>query len=43
MTYLMDENASYEPEQFPGLIFKDGRASFLLFHSGKMILQGLKL
>jgi len=40
--YLIDENISYEPEQFPGLIFKDERASFLLFRSGKMILTGVK-
>lgn len=34
--------ASYEPEQFPGLIYKDWGVSFLLFSSGKFILTGVK-
>ena len=42
LTYLIDENASYEPEQFPGLIFRDEKATFLLFHTGKIIITGIK-
>ena len=33
--------ASYEPEQFPGMIYKDWGASFLLFSSGKFIITGI--
>lgn len=41
--YSLDSTkASYEPEQFPGLIYKDFEASFLLFQSGKFIITGLK-
>jgi len=36
------EEASYEPEQFPGLIYKRWGATFLLFNSGKFIATGLK-
>ena len=39
---LDSSKASYEPEQFPGLMFKDFGASFLLFPSGKFIITGLK-
>jgi transcription initiation factor TFIID TATA-box-binding protein len=36
------ENAEYEPEQFPGLVYriKDPRVAFLLFSSGKIICTG---
>lgn len=34
--------ASYEPEQFPGLMYKDFGASFLLFPNGKFIVTGVK-
>ncbi len=36
------ENAEYEPEQFPGLVYriKDPRVAFLLFTSGKIICTG---
>lgn len=34
--------ASYEPEQFPGLVYKDWGVSFLLFSSGKFIITGVK-
>lgn len=36
------ENAEYEPEQFPGLIYRitDPRVAFLLFSSGKIICTG---
>lgn len=40
------ENAEYNPEQFPGLILKlnldEGKASFLLFSSGKIICTGTR-
>ncbi|MDI6640269.1 MAG: TATA-box-binding protein [Methanocellales archaeon] len=40
------ENVEYEPEQFPGLIYhlnEDNiKCTILLFHSGKMIIAGLK-
>lgn len=36
-------DASYEPEQFPGLFYKDGNGlSYTLFQSGKMIITGVK-
>lgn len=36
-------NVSYEPEQFPGLIYKDeDNITFMLFSSGKMIITGVK-
>lgn len=42
LIYNLDTNkAVYEPEQFPGLIYKDGGATFLLFPSGKVIITGL--
>ncbi len=36
------ENAEYEPEQFPGLVYRIGepRVAFLLFSSGKIICTG---
>ncbi|MFH1237741.1 MAG: TATA-box-binding protein [Candidatus Aenigmatarchaeota archaeon] len=36
------ENAEYEPEQFPGLVYRisDPRVAFLLFRSGKIICTG---
>lgn len=40
------EGAEYNPEQFPGLILKlplgEGRSSFLLFSSGKIICTGTR-
>lgn len=38
------EDTEYNPEVFPGLIlrFKEPKATFLIFSSGKMILTGLK-
>lgn len=39
---LDDARASYEPEQFPGLFYKDDDGiSYTLFASGKMIVTGL--
>ena len=42
------EGAEYEPEQFPGLVYKLGgktgsdRATFLLFSNGKIVCTGTK-
>lgn len=38
------ENVDYEPEGFPGLIYKteEPRATFILFESGKIICTGAK-
>ncbi len=38
------ENAEYEPEQFPGLVYKlpNTRATFLLFSNGKIVCTGTK-
>lgn len=39
------ENAEYEPEQFPGILFRpsDATGTFLIFRNGKVILTGAKL
>lgn len=36
------ENAEYEPEQFPGMVFriKEPKAAFLIFQSGKVVCTG---
>jgi len=39
---LDSEKASYEPEQFPGLLYRDWGASFILFANGKCIITGTK-
>lgn len=40
---LSDYNASYEPEQFPGMNFKDKYGiTYLLFGSGKITITGVK-
>lgn len=38
------ENAEYEPEQFPGLLFRPAniKGTFLIFRNGKVILTGAK-
>jgi len=38
------ENTEYEPEQFPGLVYKikEPKASFLLFSNGKIVCTGVK-
>lgn len=38
------ENTEYEPEQFPGLVYKlnDPKATFLLFTNGKIVCTGTK-
>lgn len=44
-TLAMDlDNTEYEPEQFPGLVYKlpDTRATFLLFSNGKIVCTGTR-
>lgn len=36
------KKSSYEPEQFPALIYKDWGVNFLLFSTGKIILTGAR-
>ena len=38
------DNTEYEPEQFPGLVYKlpEKRATFLLFSNGKIVCTGTK-
>ncbi len=38
------EGTEYEPEQFPGLVYrtKDPKAAFLLFSSGKIVCTGVR-
>ncbi len=38
------ENTEYEPEQFPGLVYKlpEKKATFLLFSNGKVVCTGTK-
>ena len=38
------EGTEYEPDQFPGLVFrmKDPKAALLLFSSGKVICTGIR-
>ncbi len=36
------KKSSFEPEQFPALIYKDWGVSFLLFSTGKVVLTGAK-
>ncbi len=38
------ENTEYEPEQFPGLVYKlpGTRATFLLFSNGKIVCTGTR-
>lgn len=41
--YLNSETSCcFEPELFPGLIFKIKKATFLIFSSGKVVITGLK-
>lgn len=43
LMYSLDpKKASYEPEQFPALVYKDWGVSILLFNSGKTIISGVK-
>jgi transcription initiation factor TFIID TATA-box-binding protein len=38
------DNTEYEPEQFPGLVYRmsDPKVVFLLFGSGKIVITGAK-
>lgn len=38
------ENTEYEPEQFPGLVYKlmEAKATFLLFSNGKVVCTGTR-
>lgn len=44
MLALELENTEYEPEQFPGLVYKldEPTATFLLFTNGKLVCTGTK-
>ena len=46
LNYLALElkNTEYEPEQFPGLVYKlkAAKATFLLFSNGKVVCTGTK-
>nr|QBM01328.1 TATA-box-binding protein 2 [uncultured archaeon] len=44
MLALALENTEYEPEQFPGLVYKmlEPNATFLLFSNGKLVCTGTK-
>lgn len=44
MLALQLENTEYEPEQFPGLVYKlvEPPATFLLFSNGKLVCTGTK-
>ena len=44
MLALELENTEYEPEQFPGLVYKlvEPNATFLLFSNGKLVCTGTK-
>jgi transcription initiation factor TFIID TATA-box-binding protein len=42
ISILDSSDASYEPEQFPGLIYKNWGGTFLLFSSGKVIITGVR-
>ena len=38
------ENTEYEPEQFPGLVYKlmEAKATFLLFSNGELVCTGTR-
>jgi transcription initiation factor TFIID TATA-box-binding protein len=40
VTIMDSKKASFEPEQFPALIYKDWGVTFLLFSSGKVVITG---
>ena|SRR5208283_800099 len=40
--HLNSSDVSYEPEQFPGLIYKNWGATFLIFSTGKVIITGVR-
>lgn len=44
LVYAHSQNATYEPELFPGLVYKmtDPKVVFLVFVSGKVVITGAK-
>jgi transcription initiation factor TFIID TATA-box-binding protein len=43
LVYVLNySKTNYEPEQFPGLIYKDWGATFILFSTGKITITGIK-
>lgn len=40
--HLDSSDASYEPEIFPGLMYKKWGATFLIFSTGKVIITGIR-
>jgi len=42
--FISLEGAQYEPEQFPGIVYriKEPKAAILLFHSGKVVCTGAR-
>jgi transcription initiation factor TFIID TATA-box-binding protein len=36
------DNTLYDPEQFPGLIYKVGKTTFLIFRTGRCVCAGVK-
>ncbi len=39
---LMLDNTLYDPEQFPGLIYGTGKATFLIFRTGRCVCAGVR-
>lgn len=41
---LLDEDTEYEPEQFPGVVYRmeEPRVAFLFFSSGKIVCTGTR-
>ncbi|WP_298669265.1 hypothetical protein [uncultured Methanofollis sp.] len=39
---LQMEHVEYEPEQFPGVIYRGERGTALIFSSGKVVLAGFR-
>lgn len=37
------EQTEYEPEQFPGLIYRSDHSTMLIFATGKIVITGIKL
>lgn len=43
LIYSLDpRKALYEPEQFPGLVYKDWGLTFLIFGNGRVVLTGFR-
>lgn len=39
---LQVERIEYEPEQFPGVVYRGEKGTALIFSSGKVVLTGFK-